>query len=71
MCSIVWLARDVFALFCKNTQCSTMVQASFQQSVWTLHIVCSGSAREAASGGFSLLTIAEPVTLCLWPVQDM
>lgn len=27
-----------------------MVQASFHQCVWALHIVCSGSAKEAAIG---------------------
>ena len=27
-----------------------MVQASFHQCVWALHIVCSGNAKEAAIG---------------------
>ena len=36
-----------------HIQQSNIVQASFQQSVWTLDIVCSGSAREAAIGQFN------------------
>jgi len=48
----------------KYKQPLNMVQASFHQCVWALHIVCSGSAMEAAIGqllgGTHVLECMEP-----------
>ena len=53
MHSLLYVWHNEFVLYThphNNAQHSNIVQASFQLSVWALNIVCSGSAREAASG---------------------